>query len=137
MRWPLRTNTSDIGMIEAFCVLTGAAGTIVGVILYYSSVICYHQRNRGKNACKPTCYCWHIHHNPLQTPSKSIIKCKKLKIQQKACLERVKILRARDNISGLEHIWLLQRNGVPNSAPKWPLRTICFYRNATKMEVKY
>lgn len=71
-------------MIEPFCALTGAAGTIVGVILYYSSVTCDHQGNKGKNACKPTCCYWHIHHNPQQTPNKSTIKCKKLKIQQKA-----------------------------------------------------
>lgn len=28
----------------------------------------------------------YIYHNPQQTPNKSTIKCKKLKIQQKACI---------------------------------------------------
>lgn len=50
-----KDNTSDVGIIALFCVLTGAVVTIVGVILYYNSMMCYHHGNREKDACKPAC----------------------------------------------------------------------------------
>ena len=51
----LKDNHTDAGTMKLFCVLMGAVSTILGVIVCYCSVFCYHQRNRGRDGWKSAC----------------------------------------------------------------------------------